>query len=480
LANPKVNELTFPDANGNPTKYNSGAWPKSRFLASPRVGFRWDVEGNKDLIVRGGTGIFTGKIPFVWLTNVPTNSGMYQFGANVTNTAALQNYKFNPNSDAYASTFPTTAGTSVPANIVMTDPDFKFPQIFRTNLAFDKRFGQGWLFSMEAIYTKDLNAVRMRNANEKPTNGILTGSDARGRFAAAGDRRLYSNITSAVILENTNKGGGFSFTTAMSKSFANGFYGSFAYTYTTYNEVTSNPGSQASSAWNSNPNVGTQNALEMYNSAYVIPHRIIGTLSYRKEYIKHLATTFSLFYEGASQGLYTYTVNGDLNNDGNSVDLMYIPKDATDIIFVASTASATANAYTAQQQSDAFFKFVENVPHLKKNKGRYAQRNGAALPWYDRVDVKILQDLFTNIGKRRNTIQISLDILNFTNMINKDWGVIKATTIRNPLVFAGYNSAGAPTYRMTQINKELVTNPFQTVQSTASTWGMQFGVRYIF
>jgi hypothetical protein len=347
-------------------------------------------------------------------------------------------------------------------------------------LAFDKRFGQGWLFSMEAIYTKDINAVRMRNANEKPTNGILTGSDARGRFVSSNDRRLYSNITSAVVLENTNKGGGFSFTTQLSKSFANGFYGSFAYTYTTYNEVTSNPGSQASSAWNSNPNVGTQNALELYNSAYVIPHRIIGTLSYRKEYIKHLATTFSLFYEGASQGLYTYTVSGDLNNDGNSVDLMYIPKDANDIIFVNQAASSTANAYTAQQQSDAFFQFVENVPHLRKNKGSYAQRNGAALPWYDRVDVKILQDLFTNIGKRRNTIQISLDILNFTNMLNKDWGVIKRTTVTNPLIFAGYNAAGAPTYRMSQINKELVTQPFQTVQSTASTWGMQFGVRYIF
>jgi hypothetical protein len=362
----------------------------------------------------------------------------------------------------------------------MTDPDFKFPQIFRTNLAFDKRFGSGWLFSMEAIYTKDLNAVRMRNANEKPTNGILTGNDARGRFVATADRRIYPNITSAVILENTNKGGGFAFTTSLSKSFANGFYGSFAYTYTTYNEVTSNPGSQASSAWNSNPNVGTQNALELYNSAYVIPHRIIGTLSYRKEYIKHLATTFSLFYEGASQGLYTYTVNGDLNNDGNSVDLMYIPKDATDIIFLPSTASATSGAFTAQQQADAFFQFVENVPHLKKNKGKYAQRNGAALPWYDRVDVKILQDLFTNIGKRRNTIQISLDILNFTNMINKDWGVIKATTVRNPLVYAGNNAAGAPQYRMAQINSKLVTQPFQTVQSTASTWGMQFGVRYIF
>ena len=480
IANPKVTELTFPDASGNPTNYNTGAWPKSRFLASPRVGFRWDVEGNKDLIVRGGTGIFTGRIPFVWLTNVPTNSGMYQFGANVRSASALQNYRFNPDPDAYASTFPSTAGTSVPANIVMTDPNFKFPQIFRTNLAFDKRFGQGWLFSMEAIYTKDINAVRMRNANEKPTNGILTGSDARGRFASSADRRLYSNITSAVVLENTNKGGGFSFTTQLSKSFASGFYGSLAYTYTTYNEVTSNPGSQASSAWNSNPNVGTQNALELYNSAYVIPHRIIGTISYRKEYIKHLATTFSLFYEGASQGLYTYTVSGDLNNDGNSVDLMYIPKDANDIIFVNQAATSTLNAYTAQQQSDAFFQFVENVPSLRKNKGSYAQRNGAALPWYDRVDVKILQDVFTNIGKRKNTIQISLDILNFTNMLNKDWGVIKATTVRNPLIFAGYNSAGAPTYRMSQIGKQLVTQPFQTVQSTASTWGMQFGVRYIF
>ena len=480
IANPKVTELTFPDASGNPTNYNTGAWPKSSFLASPRVGFRWDVEGNKDLIVRGGTGIFTGRIPFVWLTNVPTNSGMYQFGANVRSASALQNYRFNPDPDAYASTFPSTAGTSVPANIVMTDPNFKFPQIFRTNLAFDKRFGQGWLFSMEAIYTKDINAVRMRNANEKPTNGILTGSDARGRFASSADRRLYSNITSAVVLENTNKGGGFSFTTQLSKSFASGFYGSLAYTYTTYNEVTSNPGSQASSAWNSNPNVGTQNALELYNSAYVIPHRIIGTISYRKEYIKHLATTFSLFYEGASQGLYTYTVSGDLNNDGNSVDLMYIPKDANDIIFVNQAATSTLNAYTAQQQSDAFFQFVENVPSLRKNKGSYAQRNGAALPWYDRVDVKILQDVFTNIGKRKNTIQISLDILNFTNMLNKDWGVIKATTVRNPLIFAGYNSAGAPTYRMSQIGKELVTQPFQTVQSTASTWGMQFGVRYIF
>ncbi|MFN5912875.1 MAG: hypothetical protein ACK43J_00645, partial [Chitinophagaceae bacterium] len=159
---------------------------------------------------------------------------------------------------------------------------------------------------------------------------------------------------------------------------------------------------------------------------------------------------------------------------------MYIPKDANDIVFVAQAASSTLTAYTAQQQSDAFFKFIENAPSLRRNKGRYAPRNGAALPWYDRVDVKILQDVFTNIGKRRNTIQVSLDILNFTNLLNKEWGVVKATTIRNPLVFAGYNSAGQPTYRMSQIGGQLVTSPYTTVQSFASTWGLQFGVRYIF
>jgi hypothetical protein len=414
---------------------------------------------------------------------------MYQFGANVTNgstagATALQNYKFDPNPDAYASRFPSVAGTSVPSNIVVTDPNFKFPQIFRTNLAFDKRIGNGWTWGMEAIFTKDLNAISMRNLNEKPTNGQLSGVDNRPRFNANtnADRRLYPNLTSAIALENTSKGGGFSFTTQLSKSFKNGFYGSLAYTYTTYVDVTSNPGSQASSVWNANPTTGTQNTLQLYSAAGVLPNRIIGTFSYRKEYLKHLATTISFFYEGASLGRFSYVVNGDLNYDGNNTtDLMYIPKNASEIIFVNQSAGTGITAATAQQQSNAFFQFVENSPYLNKRKGQYAGRNEATLPWYDRVDFKILQDVFSNIGKRKNTIQVSLDILNFTNFLSSKWGVVKATTVRNPLIFDSLDPvSGAPRYRMTQISGQLVTQPLQVVNSFASTWGMQFGVRYIF
>ncbi len=215
----------------------------------------------------------------------------------------------------------------------------------------------------------------------------------------------------------------------------------------------------------------------------MIPNRIVGTVSYRKEYIKHLATTVSLFYEGASQGMYTYIVNGDLNNDGNnSTDLMYVPRDPSEIIFVDQPAipASGINAFTAKQQSDAFFQFIQNNPALNKLRGQYVGRNGIALPWYDRVDFKVLQDLFTNIGKRKHSIQVSLDILNFTNMLNPRWGVIKATTLRNPLFFNNIDAAGRPTYRLTQIGGQLITQPFQVVNSFASTWSMQFGVRYIF
>ncbi len=489
LENPKITEMKFPDQNGNLVSYNTGAFPQSKMLISPRIGFRWDVEDDNKLIIRGGTGIFTGKIPFVWLTNIPTNTGMYQFGTNVTNgtpagITALQNYKFDPNPDAYASRFPTTAGTSVPANIVVSDPNFKFPQIFRTNLAFDKRIGNGWTWGMEAIFTKDLNAIAMRNLNEKPTNGQLSGADNRSRFNAntTAERRLYPSLTSAIALENTNKGGGFSFTTQLSKSFKNGFYGSLAYTYTTYLDVTSNPGSQASSVWNANPTTATQNALQLYSAAGVLPNRIIGTLSYRKEYLKNLATTISLFYEGATLGRFSYVINGDINYDGNNTtDLMYVPKDPSQIIFVNQAAGTGITAATAQQQSDAFFQFINNSPYLSKIKGQYAGRNEATLPWYDRVDFKILQDVFGNIGKRKNTIQVSLDILNFTNFLSSKWGVVKATTVRNPLIFDSLDPvSGSPRYRMTQISGQLVTQPLQTVYSFASTWSMQFGIRYIF
>lgn len=478
LENPNISALKFPDRDGNLTSYTTGAWPKATAYWSPRIGFRYKIN-EENLVFRGGTGIFTGRIPFVYLTNIPTNSSMYQQSQQVTDPTLLQNYLFNPNPDAYRGTFtPTTGVLANGANIVMTDPNFKFPQVWRSNLAFDKQLGKGWLFSMDLLYTKDINAVVMRNANQKGTNGTLTGSDTRPRFLATADRKLYSNIGTAIILENSDKGQSGSLTFQIQKSTAKGFYGSLAYTMSFASEVTANPGSQATSVWNSNAAVGTQNSLEMYNSQYVMPHRIIGALSYRFEYGKHFATTISLFGELNKQRNFSYVYNGDVNNDGNSsTDLMYLTRD---VLFVAQSASGSNPARSVAEQAAAWNQFVDNSSYIKSHLGKYAERNSAYLPWYSKVDMRILQDIYTNIGGRKHTIQISVDMLNAGNFFNKNWGVAQTTTFTNPLVFKGYNSSGAPTFNLAQTSGQLVNTPYQNLLSVFSTWGMQLGLRYIF
>ncbi len=492
LSNPLIAALTFPGKDGKPTNYSTGAWPKSTFYISPRAGFRWDMNGDKSLIVRGGTGLFTGRIPFVFLTNIPTNSGMYQNSVVVFERNAvvdtMNNYLFNPNPDAYASNFPTAAGTAIPANIVFTNKNFKFPQIWRTNLALDKNLGNGFNLTLEAIYTKDVNAVWMRNANltAANSNAVAVGAGGDTRIRYTGSNKLYNNISTAIVLENTNKGGGFIFSTQLSKAFSKGFYGSIAYTYSQVADVTANPGSQASSVWNANPTSKTQNDLELAYSQYSVPHRLVGTLSYRFEYLKHLGTTISFFYEGAAGGRVSYTYSGDMNGDGNSTtDLMYIPRSRSEIIISNSATSTTNNtiggvSYTPDQQWDLLNQFIEASPYLRKHRGQIAERNGANQPFFHRLDAKLLQDVFTNIGNRRNTLQFSVDVLNFPNLINSQWGTRKQIVTSQPLVFVGYNTTGQPVFRLNSANNQPVVNPFQNNLSTLSTWGIQLGLRYIF
>jgi hypothetical protein len=206
-------------------------------------------------------------------------------------------------------------------------------------------------------------------------------------------RRINATITNATVLENTNKNYSFSLTASLSKVFTKGFYGSLAYTYAVASDVTANPGSQASSIWSGNANVGTQNDLESYNSQFAVPHRVVASLSYRVEYLKHLASTFSFFYEGATQGRYTYQYAGDLNNDGNTADLMYIPRNMSEMNFTPKAASGTTPAFSAAQQATAFESFITADPYLSKHRGENAQRNGAMYPFYHRVDFNFLQDV---------------------------------------------------------------------------------------
>ncbi len=488
LENPAITALSLYGKNGEPTHYTTGKWPKAGIYFAPRIGFRWDAYGDKDLILRGGTGIFTGRIPFVYLTNVPSNSGMYQFGALVTSN--LDNFLFNADPHAYnpffntslnPAQFPTKAGTVAPGSFAVTDANFRFPQVWRTDLAMEKQLGNGWNFLAELLITKDINDPVMRNANQTQPDGVVNNGsgDTRPRFSSTAARKLNSSLSNAIVLENTGKGGSFSFTTQVSKAFSHGFYGSLAYTYTYSADVTANPGSQATSTWSGNFTSNTQNDQELAYSQYAVPHRIVATLSYRIEYLKHLASTFTFYYEGSSQGTYSYIYNGDLNNDGNSSDLLYVPKDPTEIHFVDLPANSTTPAFTAQQQSDAFFQFVDQDKYLSKHMGQITERNGAKYPFYHRVDFSFLQDLFTNIGKNRNTLQFNVTVLNFLNLLNHDWGIKKQFIVNNPLKVVSVVN-GTPNYQFATFNGDLLRSTYININSTTTTWGIQLGLRYIF
>ncbi len=211
---------------------------------------------------------------------------------------------------------------------------------------------------------------------------------------------------------------------------------------------------------------------------------MIASLSYRKEYLRHLGTTISLFYEGSIQSRFSYVYGADFNRDGfNGNDLIYIPKDPSEITFVTSTYNGVS--YTAQQQSDIFFRYIEQDRYLKEHKGQYAERNGAQTPWRNQFDIKILQDVFTNIGKKRNSFQFSLDIFNFGNLINSDWGIFK--TINTSSILVPTNQATLtpggttrPTFRLASDRGVPANVSFRDNVSVGSTYFMQFGLRYIF
>jgi hypothetical protein len=493
IENKAISALQFPDKDGNMMNFSTGKWPKAKMLVSPRVGFRWKVPDEKGLVLRGGTGVFTGKIPFVFLTNMPSGSGVYQNGAVLNSPDQLAGLTFNPNPDAYIGKFPATVTAKAPGSFTLIDPNFKFPQVFRTNFGIDKQLGNGFTATVDLLYTKDLNAVKMRNANLIAPTGNLTGADNRPYYPKATEASAkYVNPDLAgtgkggtvIVLENTKKGYSFSSTAQISKAISKGFFGSIAYTYTLATEISSNPGSQATSAWQSIINRGTPNDEELYNSAYSIPHRILGNLSYRFEYANHFATTISLYYEGANQSRYSYIVGGDINGDGNNAsDLMFIYAKGSDVPFVDATVkvgNVTSVKYTIAQQQAAYDQLVANTPYLKKHAGQYAERNSALTPWFNRVDARLLQDFYVKTGNTKHTLQFSLDVINLPNLLNRDWGIRDLYIINNPLTLKSSTGSASPTFNLAEYNGQLNTEPFRKNTSFSTTWGMQLGLRYIF
>ncbi|HVF81358.1 MAG TPA: TonB-dependent receptor, partial [Flavisolibacter sp.] len=528
---PLVQSLTFE----NGLRLNTGTLPKTRVMLSPRLGFNYDVKGDRSLQLRGGTGIFTGRVPTVWIVAQSGDAGLLQFtqttaSTNRTNPAMFTTPgPFNPNPYYYvpgqpgnpSQSFPK-AGTSIPSTISAIDPDFKFPQTWKSSLAVDAKLPWGMVGTLESIYNKDLNVAFGKNPNlvAPQTLNIAGVADKRAVYPVNTSDRFINPITSngqplatgaaggtafnPAYLTNGTKGYYWSVTARVDKQFAGGFSGSLAYTKSGAKNLYDGSGDQLLNTWSNTQIVNNPNNPPLSYANYIVPDRIVAAVTYRKEYLKHLATQISLFFEGSSQGRFSYTYSADFNRDGQTNDLIYIPKDATEITFADQTygSGSSAVTYTARQQSDLFFKYIEQDPYLSSRKGQYAERNGVNMPWRNQVDVKFAQDIFTNIGGKRNTLQFTLDIFNFGNLLNKGWGnfkTINASGIlvpRNvtnptgntltvngsntPVTAFTYNGTVKPYFSLASDRNQPITSTYRDNNSLASTYYMQFGLRYIF
>jgi len=285
-----------------------------------------------------------------------------------------------------------------------------------------------------------------------------------------------------MVLDNTDQGYSYSLTSQLTFPVVKNLNGMIAYTHTESKDITGNPGSQAASAWSNNPSVRGQNDLDLSYSQYMTPNRVVGSFSYKLEYAKKFASTLSLYYSGFNDGNFSYRYTSDFNKDGVNADLIYIPKDASEIIFEDIKNSDGTVRHTAQVQSDAFFAYIEQDSYLSQNKGKYAERNGAKYPWYNRVDLKFLQDFYVNTKNSKNTLQLSCDVLNFGNLLNSSWGVRQRQIVSNGAIlkYTKLNSANVPMFQMAEVNSKLPTATFENTMTTSSTWGIQIGVRYIF
>lgn len=492
IRNNAIYELDY-----NGTRIDTGEWPDANVQFSPRAGFTWDIKGDQSLRLRGGTGIFTGRLPLVFFTNMPTNSGMVQ-----GSYAAVTKYNSDGSIDSSDPALGDLAGPMItdvdqmidelglpntitpedgvlPNEINAIDPDFKMPQVWKTSLALDYDVPTTFPLSVtvEGIYTKTLNGVMLKNYNLRQPD------DSWGRFAGPDNRYIYPDsddleITSrdAYVLTNTSEGWGAIGNITVQAEPVQDLRLMAAYTYTESKEISGMPGSNAGSAYSGLVGVNGPHLPDLQRSQYVVPHKVIGSLTYRLPWNNDLAkssTLINVFYSGFSPFGYSYIYENDMNGDNIKGDLIYIPKDRGDINFIS------------QEDEDAFFNFMEQDDYLKSNKGKYAKANAARSPWVHTFDLRLVREYYINVGNdNTHTLQFSLDFLNVGNMINSKWGVNKTNRISNNgevLRFEGVDGQNAPIYSMARgQNGEYLTKTFDYDYHYNQTWKLQIGARYSF
>ena len=464
---------------------DTGKWPNSNISVSPRVGFVWDVLGDKSLKFRGGTGLFSGRLPLVFFTNMPSNSGMVQyqailgpkgdqvdmsqFAGKILNRKELYNKLVEL---GYPTTIKPEDGT-LPSAISAVDPKFKMPQVWKTSLAIDYAFPTSFPFSVsaEAIYNKTVNGVCLTDWNVKPVDGFTRFNGVDNRPIYQKGNYLYTS-KSAYVLENTHRGYGWSATASINMEPVKGLYLSAAYTHTASKEITGMPGSNASSVLNYMGTVNGPNDPGLHNSQYVTPDRFFANLSYSDKCGNHFGIIYETWRGGDN---YSYMTQNDINGDGYNYDLIFIPTD-----------EQVANGdfrFVSEEDADRFLDYVHNDKYLSKHQGEYAEAYSVYSPWVHRIDFSYKHDFKVRIGKSVNTLQLSFDLKNALNLFNSNWGVSK---YMNPdlgegriLKYEGVDKEGYATFSTAKAYSG-TTETWQRLHSIGQCWYASVGIRYMF
>lgn len=476
--NPVVAGLTYKDENGDDLKINTSKFPNATVNFSPRIGFNYDLSENRTLQLRGGTGIFVSRIPQVLVSNQLGNNGVNTAVIRQDNTTA---FPFTTDPTRFIPA--TTDITKLPAYVInASSEDLKYPTIWKSSIAVDKKFDHGISLTVEGIYNKTLQGLRYIDANLKDPDRKFSGADGRDRYPSS--RFINSATTNVFVLRNTDKGYSYSLTTKLEKSATKGLGGFVGYTYGDVRDIQA----VGSTVQANMPAVRGQNYLELSNGDQFLQHRIVGFLNYKINYGDEIggATTISLGFIGASGGTLSYIYGNDLNGDGQNNDLIFVPNNGSDIKFASLTVGSGANAktFTPEQQAEAFEKFIANNDYLNSRRGQYTERNGAVFPWLNRFELAIVQDLNLKLGGKRNAFQIRFDIENVGNLLNSKWGVGNLTTTSNPLTLASTDNDGVPSFRLaTQTidgSVELLKDSFVKAINVNNVWQAQLGIRYTF
>lgn len=486
FVNAQVDALNFRDETGATVKYSTAKLPDPKLLFSPRLGFNWDVSGDRSFQLRGGTGVFTGRPAYVWISNQIGNNGILTGFERLTNTTARP---FHSDPDHYKPA--TVSGTPAASYaLALTDEDFKFPQLWRTNLAADRRLPWwGLVGTGEFLYSRDVNGINYFNANLPAPDGNFTGADTRPRWfvdkcptgAPSGSvqaNQLNCNVSNAIVLKNGAQGYAWNASASLEKPFALGTFLKAGYAYGVAKSVV-DPGSIASGTWTGNQIALDPNNPVLAYSANSPGHRFFAATSYRKNFFRFGASTAAVFWESRTGGNASYTFANDVNGDGGSLnDLIYVPKDQSEMNFATFTASG--RTFTAAEQADAWEAFIQQDDYLSSRRGQYAERGAVFLPFVHRADLSFSQDVERAWLGNRNSLQVRLDFLNFTNLLNHNWGVGQRSVTLQPLTNGAVDGSGALAYRLRVINNQLITKSREQTAGLADVYRIQMTVRYNF